>query len=208
MKDIAVAWENQGHPALHLSFGASSTLARQTEQGAPANLFASACEHWVGYLAGRNLMAADTWRDLLSNRLVLIGPADHPRHVVGWLLLRSAQTDWRLADGVVRHPARVHHHRRQSGARRHAVSADGLGRTSVAGRRRFRTGASGAHIGSRVLDHPFSVTLRLAMPGILAATSASFAFDAPTPGTTVLFAAAGPLRPAECRIAIARTRHL
>jgi ABC-type molybdate transport system substrate-binding protein len=39
MKDVAVAWENQGHLALHLSFGASSTLARQIEQGVPSRRF-------------------------------------------------------------------------------------------------------------------------------------------------------------------------
>jgi molybdate transport system substrate-binding protein len=36
MKDVSALWVKAGHPALTMSFGASSTLARQIEQGAPA----------------------------------------------------------------------------------------------------------------------------------------------------------------------------
>ncbi len=78
MQDIATQWQKEGHPALRQSFGGSSTLARQIEQGAPANLFASADERWMDYLAQRNLIAAGTRRQLLGNDLVLIVPADHP----------------------------------------------------------------------------------------------------------------------------------
>ena len=75
IKDIASAWQKQGHPAPTMSFGASSTLARQIEQGAPANIFASADEKWMDYLQQRNLIVSDSRRDLLSNSLVLIVPA-------------------------------------------------------------------------------------------------------------------------------------
>lgn len=81
LKDVAAAWQKQGHPAPVYSFGASSTLARQIEQGAPAALFASADEQWMDYLAKGNLIVPDTRRDLLSNKLVLIVPANHPQHV-------------------------------------------------------------------------------------------------------------------------------
>jgi molybdate transport system substrate-binding protein len=81
MKDIATLWQKQGHAPLRLSFGASSTLARQIEQGAPANLFASADEQWMDYLANHRLIAPGSRRDLLSNRLVLVVPARGPRHV-------------------------------------------------------------------------------------------------------------------------------
>ena len=64
-----------------MSFGSSSTLARQIEQGAPANLFASADEKWMDYLAEKKLIAADTRKDLLGNDLVLVVPADKPKHV-------------------------------------------------------------------------------------------------------------------------------
>jgi molybdate transport system substrate-binding protein len=81
MNDVSAAWEKQGHPALRMAFGASSTLARQIEQGAPVNLFASADERWMDYLAKANLIAPDTRKDLLSNRLVLIVPKSHPLKV-------------------------------------------------------------------------------------------------------------------------------
>ena len=81
MKDISTLWAQAGHHPLRLSFGSSSTLARQVEQGAPANLFASADEKWMDYLAGKNLIAADTRKDLLGNDLVLVVAADKPIHI-------------------------------------------------------------------------------------------------------------------------------
>lgn len=81
LKDVAALWVQAGHPALRLSFGSSSTLARQIDQGAPANLFASADEKWMDFLADKKLIAADTRKDLLGNDLVLVVPADKPLHV-------------------------------------------------------------------------------------------------------------------------------
>jgi molybdate transport system substrate-binding protein len=62
-------------PAPRYSFGASSALARQIEQGAPADLFISADLDWMDYLGQRNLIAHPTRRNLLTNGLVLIAPA-------------------------------------------------------------------------------------------------------------------------------------
>jgi len=81
LKDIAALWQKAGHPAPVMSFGASSTLARQIEQGAPVNLFASADLKWMDYLAQKGLIAADSRVDLLGNALVLVAPASHPVHV-------------------------------------------------------------------------------------------------------------------------------
>jgi molybdate transport system substrate-binding protein len=81
MKDISAAWEKQGHPALRLSFASSSTLARQIEQGAPANVFASADEKWMDYLAKADAIVPETRKDLLSNQLVLVVPKDRARTV-------------------------------------------------------------------------------------------------------------------------------
>jgi molybdate transport system substrate-binding protein len=61
---------------VRFSFAASSTLARQIENGAPAVVFLSADLEWMDYLQTRNLIQADTRHDLLGNRLVLIAPAD------------------------------------------------------------------------------------------------------------------------------------
>jgi molybdate transport system substrate-binding protein len=81
LQDVAAKWVAAGHPALHMSFGSSSTLAQQIEQGAPVNVFASADEKWMDYLDKKSLIAAGTRKDLLGNDLVLIVPADKPAHV-------------------------------------------------------------------------------------------------------------------------------
>ena len=106
MKDISARWVAAGHPELRLSFGASSTLARQIEQGAPANVFASADEKWMAYLAEKNLIAADTRKDLLGNDLVLVVPADKPIHVdikPGFDLMSVLGPTGRLATGDPAH---------------------------------------------------------------------------------------------------------
>lgn len=81
MNDVSAHWVTAGHKPLRLSFGSSSTLARQIEQGAPANVFASADEKWMNYLADKGLIVAATRKDLLSNDLVLVVPAAKPLHV-------------------------------------------------------------------------------------------------------------------------------
>jgi molybdate transport system substrate-binding protein len=81
MGDISGLWTKAGHTAARLSFASSSTLARQIEQGAPANVFASADEQWMDYLAKKDLIAPGTRKDLLGNELVLVVPASHPVHV-------------------------------------------------------------------------------------------------------------------------------
>jgi molybdate transport system substrate-binding protein len=106
LKDISAEWVKAGHPPLSLSFGASSTLARQIEQGAPANLFASADEKWMDYLVQKKLIAADTRKDLLGNDLVLVVPADTPRHVTigqGFDLLGLLGPTGRVATGDPAH---------------------------------------------------------------------------------------------------------
>ena len=67
--------KSQGIP-VRFSFAASSTLARQIESGAPADLFVSADQEWMDYLDQRGLIRKATRHDLLSNRLALIAPAD------------------------------------------------------------------------------------------------------------------------------------
>lgn len=75
MTDAAKAWAGQRHAQPVIAFGASSALARQVEAGAPADLFVSADEQWMDYLAGRRLIRAESRATLLSNRLVLVAPA-------------------------------------------------------------------------------------------------------------------------------------
>jgi molybdate transport system substrate-binding protein len=79
--EVAALYARDGHPAPRLSFGASSTLARQIGESAPANLFVSADERWMDWLQQRDLIAPGTRRDLLRNTLVLIVPKDRARTV-------------------------------------------------------------------------------------------------------------------------------
>ncbi len=56
------------------SFASSSTLAKQIENGAPAEVFISADLQWMNYLGDRKLLLEGSRFDLLGNRLVLICP--------------------------------------------------------------------------------------------------------------------------------------
>ncbi len=106
MKDVSAKWVAAGHQPLVLSFGSSSTLARQIEQGAPANVFASADEKWMDYLAEKKLIAADTRKSLLGNDLVLVVAADKPVHVTinkSFDLMGLLGANGRLATGDPAH---------------------------------------------------------------------------------------------------------
>lgn len=79
---VANAWTLSGHPPVRLSYAASSTIARQIEQGAPADIFISANQAWMDYLSQKNLIDNGSRRDLLGNRLVLIAPKSSAVSVV------------------------------------------------------------------------------------------------------------------------------
>src|SRR5262245_19270208 len=58
------------------SYAATSLLAKQIEEGAPADIFFSADEQWMDYVAERKLIAPASRVDVVGNRLVLIAPKD------------------------------------------------------------------------------------------------------------------------------------
>jgi molybdate transport system substrate-binding protein len=72
LDDVTVAWTAAGGEAVAVSYAGSSALARQIQQGAPADLFISANVDWMDTLEEDGLIAAGTRQDLLRNRLVLI----------------------------------------------------------------------------------------------------------------------------------------
>ena len=59
-----------------MSYGASSTLAKQIENGAPADVFISADLDWMDYLAERKLIKPETRAKFLGNKLVLVTAAN------------------------------------------------------------------------------------------------------------------------------------
>jgi molybdate transport system substrate-binding protein len=77
LKSIADAYQARTGNKIVLSFGASSTLARQIEQGATADLFFSADTDWMDYLQKTGLIAEASRKDLLGNQLVLIAAGDN-----------------------------------------------------------------------------------------------------------------------------------
>ncbi len=74
--EVAAAFTAGGGPPVRLSYAASSTIARQIEQGAPADVFISADANWMDYLQTRSLIVRGSRRDLLTNHLALISPVD------------------------------------------------------------------------------------------------------------------------------------
>jgi molybdate transport system substrate-binding protein len=112
LSDVLQAWAARSADAgvrLRFSFAASSTLARQIEQGAPADLFISADEAWMEHLAARGLINVGSRRVLATNRLVVVrsGPAvdGEPPESVGALrdALLGGDRDGRIATGDPAH---------------------------------------------------------------------------------------------------------
>jgi molybdate transport system substrate-binding protein len=76
LNEIGKIFTEMGLGKIVASYASSSTLAKQIENGAPANVFISADEPWMTYLEERKLIDSGSRFDLLGNKLVLIAPAD------------------------------------------------------------------------------------------------------------------------------------
>ncbi len=76
LKEIAAAYEKQTGDKVLFNFGASSTLARQIEELAPADIFISADEAKMDGLEQKGLILKDTRKSRLSNSLVIVVAAD------------------------------------------------------------------------------------------------------------------------------------
>ena len=76
MQDIATQYQKEKGVQVVSSFASSSTLARQIEQGAPADLFISADQQWMDYSISKQQMVENTRYTLLGNELVLVAAKD------------------------------------------------------------------------------------------------------------------------------------
>ncbi len=75
LDEATAAYQKASGVTVRISYAASSALARQIEQGAPADVFLSADLEWMDYLQQRKLIDPATRKNLLGNTLVLVAPA-------------------------------------------------------------------------------------------------------------------------------------
>jgi molybdate transport system substrate-binding protein len=76
LDDINAAYTKKTGIKIVASYAASSALMKQIEQGAPADIFASADLAWMDYGSQKKVIKDDTRINLLGNKLVLIAPKD------------------------------------------------------------------------------------------------------------------------------------
>ncbi len=76
LKEIGASYEANGKHKISFTFGASSSLARQIDEGAPADIFISADLAQMDHLEKNGRLEPGTRKNLLSNQLVMIVPAD------------------------------------------------------------------------------------------------------------------------------------
>lgn len=113
LNEVVQAFESEpgNVGAVRTVFAASSTLAKQITQGAPADLFLSASAAWMDYLEKRAAVDPASRVSLLSNRLALIAPAASNRQLSlkSGTALIDALGDGRLAMGDPDHvPAGIY----------------------------------------------------------------------------------------------------
>lgn len=82
LKVIASAYAQKSNDRIIFNFGASSTLARQIEEGAPADIFFSADEAKMDGLEAKGLIDKSTRKSRLSNSLVIVVAAENGASVI------------------------------------------------------------------------------------------------------------------------------
>jgi molybdate transport system substrate-binding protein len=78
---INTQWQKETEKKAVISYASSPALAKQIEQGAPAQMFISADLDWMDYVAQRNLIKPETRFNLLGNRIVLIAHKDRAQAI-------------------------------------------------------------------------------------------------------------------------------
>jgi molybdate transport system substrate-binding protein len=98
LDDINAAFTKSTGIKVVASYAASSALIKQIENGAPADVFASADLDWMDYGAQKKVIKNDTRVNLLGNRLVLIAPKDSK---IGNVTIAPGVDLAKLADGRI-----------------------------------------------------------------------------------------------------------
>ncbi|MDP8568024.1 molybdate ABC transporter substrate-binding protein [Methylophilus aquaticus] len=88
MNRLGKQYTQQTGVAVVTVYGGSGMLAKQLEQGAPADVFISADEKWMQYLGDRQQLQNNTIKSWLGNRLVMVTPLTRPLTIQA-----SAMTD-------------------------------------------------------------------------------------------------------------------
>ena len=112
MQDIAAQYKKEKQVDVVSSFASSSTLARQIEAGAPADLFISADQKWMDYASDKKSIDTASRQTLLGNSLVVVVPKASQQGDIAI----NQKTDWqsllkggRLAVGDPEHvPAGIY----------------------------------------------------------------------------------------------------
>ncbi len=76
LDDVAAAYTEKTGKSVAISYAGTATLAKQIEQGAPADIFFSADVAWMDYAVEHALVEPETRRTLLGNEIVLVVPRD------------------------------------------------------------------------------------------------------------------------------------
>ena len=76
LKNIASIYEIHTKSTVRFNFASSSALARQIDEGAPADIFFSADQEKMDGLEKKGRIDSATRKNLLSNRLVIVVPVD------------------------------------------------------------------------------------------------------------------------------------
>ena len=85
LDEAAAVYARSGGGTVRVAYGASSALARQIEDGAPADVFVSADRDWMDALQRKGLVDARTRRDVAGNALVLVAPRTSPTAAIALL---------------------------------------------------------------------------------------------------------------------------
>ena len=77
IQKIVTRYQEKSNNRVRVSYAASSILAQQISRGAPTDIFISANQKWMNYLATKNSLIAQSKRKIVSNNLVIISPKNH-----------------------------------------------------------------------------------------------------------------------------------